>query len=108
MVCLQLVQPPVAVHAITPQPRITCQPTDLSKKSLPQTEPKNASSPPHSKPDIENKPPKSASPPIRVPEYPRSRPSMLGVSEQYHESVAGLGDAHLTGGQEVAGLTPAG
>lgn len=83
-------QPPVAVHAITPQPQVTCQPTDLSKKSL-HTEPKSASSPSHFKPDIENKPPKTASPPIRVPEYPRNRPSMLKGNTSYKAQVSSTG-----------------
>lgn len=82
------VQPPVSVHAITPQSQMTCQPTDLSKKSHAHTEPKSASSPPHCKPDIENKPPKTASPPIRVPEYPRNRPSMLKGNTSYKSQVA--------------------
>lgn len=84
-------QPPVAVHAITRQPQVTCQPTDLSKKSLPPIEPKSASSPPKSQPDIENKPPKTASPPIRVPEYPRNRPSMLGGNALYKSQVPSTG-----------------
>lgn len=89
-------QPPMAVHAITPQPPMTCQPTDLSKKSAPRVEPKGASSPPSFKPDIENKPPKSASPPIRVPEYPRNRPSMLKGNTSYRPQVSNVGVAQGT------------